>query len=108
MHSDEEKYLGGIYVGYRNGKEILPEDLIRQIQEYIDGEYVYIPRKEEYRKSWGTTTDIKKILQKRNQDILKEYNNGKRVSELAGEYHLSKQGIYKILSKERVKENGPY
>lgn len=95
-------------MGYKNGKVILPEDLIKQIQEYVDGDYVYIPRKEGFRKSWGDTTDIKKILQERNDDILIRYRNGERVVELAREYHLTRQGIYKIISKDRVKEHEEY
>ena len=30
---------------YQNGKKILPPPLLSAIQEYIDGEYIYIPRK---------------------------------------------------------------
>lgn len=29
---------------YQNGKKILPPPLLSAIQEYIDGEYIYIPR----------------------------------------------------------------
>lgn len=28
---------------YQNGKKILPPPLLSAIQEYIDGEYIYIP-----------------------------------------------------------------
>ena len=33
-------------MGYKNAIRVLPDDLIMAIQEYIDGEYLYIPRKE--------------------------------------------------------------
>lgn len=36
-------YLGGKHLGYKNGKEILPEELTQQIQKYVDGENIYIP-----------------------------------------------------------------
>ena len=32
-------------MSYIKAEEILPEDLIRAIQEYADGVYIYIPRK---------------------------------------------------------------
>lgn len=31
---------------YLNGKEILPEQLLMQIQDYCDGGLIYIPKKE--------------------------------------------------------------
>lgn len=88
-------------MGYRNGKEILPDDLIAQIQKYVDGETVYIPRKEEQRKGWGEYTNTKALIAERNKEIYKKYQKGYRVADLAKEYHISTQGIYKILSKQR-------
>ena len=38
---------------YKNAKDILPMDILALIQEYTDGEYLYIPKKPENRKSWG-------------------------------------------------------
>ena len=35
---------------YQKANEILPENLVELIQKYIDGGYVYIPRKQENRK----------------------------------------------------------
>ena len=32
-------------MSYIKAEQILPEELIRQIQEYADGVYIYIPRK---------------------------------------------------------------
>ncbi|MBP2629312.1 MAG: Mor transcription activator domain protein, partial [Firmicutes bacterium] len=40
-------------MGYKNAICILPDDLIMAIQQHIDGEYLYIPRKEENKKGWG-------------------------------------------------------
>lgn len=40
-------------MGYIKAWEILPKDIIKQIQQYIDGEVIYIPKLEENRKSWG-------------------------------------------------------
>ena len=36
---------------YQKASEILPVELVKLIQDYIDGEYVYIPRKQENKKT---------------------------------------------------------
>jgi hypothetical protein len=38
-------------MNYENAKNILPQYIIEIIQEYIDGKYLYIPRKSENKKS---------------------------------------------------------
>lgn len=86
---------------YKNLKEILPEEMKKLIQEYVDGENVYIPRKEENRKPWGDDTNTKILINTRNIEIYKKYQYGSRVLDLAEEYHISTQGIYKILSKQK-------
>ena len=86
-------------MGYKNGKEILPEDLILEIQKFVDGECVYIPRTETTRKKWCENTDASTFISKRNEDIYTKYMQGIRVADLSEEYNLSKQGIYKIISK---------
>ena len=36
-------------MGYRRAEEILPVEIIELIQQYVDGENIYIPRKRENR-----------------------------------------------------------
>ena len=31
-------------MNYKNATQILPQELLTQIQKYIDGEFIYIPR----------------------------------------------------------------
>jgi Mor family transcriptional regulator len=85
-------------VGYKKSTE-LPTELIKKIQEYVDGETVYIPRKSRQRRKWGESTGSISSLDVRNAEIYKKYLNGKSVKELSEEYYISKQGIYKILTK---------
>ena len=33
--------FGGAAMGYQNGSALLPEELLRQSQDYVDGEYLY-------------------------------------------------------------------
>ena len=58
-------------MSYIKAEEILPEELILQIQEYIDGVYIYIPRKPGTRHTWGQETDYKVELKTRNDHIRK-------------------------------------
>ncbi len=86
-------------MGYKNSINVLPAELIAQIQLYIDGEYLYIPRRSEKRRNWGDSTGYRQNLQARNLEIARKYNSGISVRKLSEEYFLSPQGIYRILSK---------
>mgnify|MGYP003299485662 CR=1 FL=1 len=51
-------------MSYIKAEKILPEKLIREIQEYADGVYIYIPRKPGTRHAWGQETSYKAELKK--------------------------------------------
>jgi Mor family transcriptional regulator len=88
-------------MGYKRAIDILPNDLLDEIQGYIDGEYLYIPRKECNKKSWGEATQSKQVIIDRNTEIHRKYENGASVKELAVLYSLSDKVIYKILAPAR-------
>jgi Mor family transcriptional regulator len=89
-------------MGYKNANSVLPDSLICAIQQYIDGEYVYIPRKETQRQTWGTNTGIKQKLFARNKEIIAKRQAGTSVVTLAEEYFLSAKAIYKIVNTVRI------
>ena len=84
-------------MSYIKAEEILPEELIRQIQEHIDGVYIYIPRKPGTRHPWGQETDDKAELKIRNDRIRSDYAAGTSVAALSRNYHLSEKSIRRIL-----------
>ena len=86
-------------MGYIRAEEILPIEVIELIQQYVDGENIYIPRKSSHRQAWGAGTQIKQELLARNQKIYKDYLAGSRTSELACKYYLSEKSIQRILKK---------
>lgn len=88
-------------MGYRKAEEILPIEIIELIQQYVDGETIYIPRKSSHRRTWGTGTQIKQELLMRNQQIYKDYLAGSKTSELACKYYLSKKSIQRILRMQK-------
>lgn len=67
------------------------------IQYYIDGENIYIPRKENNKKEWGSQTLIRQELTDRNSSIYIDYQKGNKVSELAAKYFLSEKSIHRII-----------
>ena len=86
-------------MGYIRAEEILPIEVIELIQQYVDGENIYIPRKSAHRQAWGAGTQIKQELLARNQQIYKDYRAGIKTSELACKYYLSEKSIQRILKK---------
>ena len=58
---------------YVRAKDVLPEEIIEIIQEYVDGKYLYVPRKNENYKAWGEESGIKVSLKIRNDEIYKQY-----------------------------------
>lgn len=89
-------------MGYKNGGVLLPSELLRQIQDYVDGEYIYIPRLTAHRKKWGDKTASRSVLAERNSEICRKYKSGVSVKQLSEFYFISPQGIYKILSTHKA------
>lgn len=70
-------------MSYKNGNSVLPLELILEIQKYIDGEYLYIPRKECNKKSWGEANNSRNRNAERNREIYSSYISGVSVKKLA-------------------------
>lgn len=85
---------------YIKAEEVLPEEVICLIQQYVDGVSIYIPRKAGSRRNWGDGTDYREELACRNQRIRESYAQGRRVCDLALEYHLSEKSIGRILREK--------
>lgn len=90
-------------MSYQNAEKILPLELVELIQKYVDGKYIYIPRKEENRKSWGENTSTRNELDLRNSNIYNDYLLGLDVSFLAEKYYLSVKSIQRIILNEKNK-----
>jgi Mor family transcriptional regulator len=82
---------------YKNAKQILPKELMDEVQKYIQGEYLYIPNAEGTRKKWGDNSGYRRNLSIRNDSIRKEYGDGATISDLATKYYLSEDTIKKVV-----------
>ena len=89
---------------YIRAADILPLELIEQLQQYVDGALIYIPKKEEEKKAWGERTSTKKDLAKRNARIYTEFTEGSSVSYLAETYFLTRKSIQRIIRQEKSKQ----
>ena len=84
---------------YRNASEILPDDLLKELQKYAQGEMLYIPS-DKSRKRWGEDTGARKFYEQRNEEIRRKYFTLKRgMTALCEEYNLSDETVRKILYK---------
>ena len=61
---------------YGNAKVILPDALVKELQKYVQGEYIYVPIEQKKQKRWGEVSGYRKELEQRNRQIRKEYRGG--------------------------------
>jgi Mor family transcriptional regulator len=83
---------------YRKASDILPDELLREIQKYTEGEAIYIPRSKGRRK-WGEKSGARTFFLQRNEEIRHKYFHKTSIEDLADEYSLSYETIRKILYK---------
>ncbi|NLM25530.1 MAG: hypothetical protein GX208_05385 [Firmicutes bacterium] len=86
---------------YLNAEKVLPKQLVREIQRYVDGVEVYIPKKSKTRFGWGERNGTRKQIAKRNQQIVAAFLRGESIPSLMDKYHLSYDSIRKIVSPYR-------
>ncbi|SFN94075.1 CD3324 family protein [Proteiniclasticum ruminis] len=88
---------------YVNGRDVLPEKLFEEIQNYTQGLYLYIPKKSGSKKNWGDSTYIKKELALRNREIYGKFLEGISFGRIAEKFHLSEKSIRRIILEEKRK-----
>lgn len=86
-------------MSYVNGKDVLPNHILSEIQKYYGGGLIYIPLPENKRCEWGSRTTTRKELYKRNQEIRNKKSMGLTIQALMEEYHLSYDSIKRIIYK---------
>ena len=84
-------------MGYIHALEILPEALIKEIQKYVDGQVIYIPKLESNRCKWGEKTGAKEYFKERNIEIYTRHKNGATIFDLSEKYFLTPKSIQRII-----------
>ncbi len=92
-------------MSYIRAENVLPKELIAQIQQYVSGTSIYIPCKE--KKVWGSQTKSKYYYKVRNQEIWEKHHKGNSAKSLAEEYSLTEKSIQRILRRTHM-ENYQY
>lgn len=87
-------------MSYQNATDLLPKEIIEQVQKYADGQTIYIPRKESNKKQWGENTDTKQTIAFRNRCIYLDFEKGMNIKQLAEKYFLVEKSIQRILRQE--------
>jgi len=82
---------------YINANEILPKELVEKLQDFVQGEYLYIPAIKEHHKNWGELSGFREEIDRRNSEIIQAYASGISIQELADSYCLSVYAIRKII-----------
>jgi len=98
-------------MSYVNATDVLPGFLVEEIQKYVDGQLLYIPRRDENSLSWGEKNGTKEKLAERNQKIVNGYYSGLTIEALSKEYYLSEkriQGIIHEYESSKKENNGGF
>jgi Mor family transcriptional regulator len=91
-------------MSYKRAEIVLPQELLFLLQEYAEGQYIYIPKRESNHKGWGENTNTKHLVKQRDIEIYHKYQDGITTAGLAEEYYLSVKSIQRIVLKERTIE----
>ena len=87
-------------MSYINAVECLPPELVIELQKYVQGGLLYIPRPETAPVAWGCRSGARSRLEARNQEIRTKKTAGLTIDRLADEYRLSADAIRKILYRK--------
>lgn len=85
---------------YKKGSEVLPARLLKEIQEYVEGVVVYIPKKTD-KAGWGSKSGTRQLIDKRNSTINTLFERGVSIAELAEQHHLSEDTVRKIVYRRK-------
>lgn len=83
-------------MNYQNAAEVLPSELLREIQIYIQGGLLYIPDTAP-KKKWGSKNGAKSYYEERNVRIRRAFEKKVTIKELSSQYGLAEGTIKKII-----------
>lgn len=81
---------------YINAAEVLPDKLLKEIQAYIDGDVLYIPKASD-KEEWGSISGSRTFYQNRNKEIRRLYKEGHSIDVLSNQFGLAYSTIKKII-----------
>ena len=88
-------------MSYKKASEVIPNELLKELQSYVNGEYIYIPKTCSTKEKWGANTQSKVMTSLRNAEIYQKYLSGVSSKDLADCYFLSQKTIQKIIANKK-------
>jgi len=86
---------------YINADSIFPEELLKEIQKYVNGGMIYVPKSKEFYKKWGENSGSRNYLNGRNHEIRQKFAFGVTIDQLSEQYFLSRDSIKKIVYSKK-------
>lgn len=83
-------------MSYKKGVDVLPAHILEEVQQYIDGGLIYIPKRSD-KIGWGCKSGTRKSLNRRNKRIQILFGEGISISKIAEIFYLSEETIKKIV-----------
>ena len=87
-------------MNYKKGVEVLPARLLKEIQEYVEGSLVYIPKRSS-KAGWGYVSGAREAIDQRNRKILNLFEQGETIEALSDRFHLGDDTIRKIVYRKK-------
>ena len=85
-------------MNYKNGSNLLPKELLDAVQQYVQGEYIYIPIRDKRENVKPTEYELE--LTNRDEHIYEKALEGVNNKVLSQLYHLSESSIRRIILKQ--------
>ena len=63
---------------YKNTQDILPDRLLKELQQYVSGESIYVPNAQG-KKQWGETSGARNFYKHRNAEIRAKHSCGSSI-----------------------------
>jgi len=87
-------------MAYLKADQLLPPELLLEIQKYVQGSLVYIPRPRKRRLGWGLKNGTRDSLDRRNAAIRNARLNGLCIDDIADQFCLSPDSVRKIIYRK--------
>lgn len=88
---------GASDIHYKNANEVIPPHLLAEVQKYVQGETIYIPKQPQTRKKWGSKSGSRLAIDERNKQIRYAFSHGETIEQLAAAHFLAVETIKKIV-----------
>ncbi|MCL2841660.1 MAG: CD3324 family protein [Defluviitaleaceae bacterium] len=87
---------------YVNAKDVLPPEILAQVQKYTCGALIYVPKAGDEKVGWGQRSGARAQVVNRNRGIIEAYKSGTAIHELMEEHCLSEASIRKIIYNKDI------